>query len=66
MPYQPKMLIADDNRSIRLMLETGLMRNAFGDSCTRSCRVGSFISDWYYRLSNLSMELPRLGNWRMP
>jgi hypothetical protein len=66
MPYQPKMLIADDNRSIRLMLETGVIRNAFGDSCTRPCRVSSFISNWYYRLSNLGMELPRLGNRRTP
>jgi DNA-binding NtrC family response regulator len=29
MPYQPKILVADDERSIRLMLETGLTLNGF-------------------------------------
>jgi len=38
MPYQPKILIADDERSIRLMLETGLTLNGFRVTSARTGR----------------------------
>jgi DNA-binding NtrC family response regulator len=38
MPYQPKILIADDERSIRLMLETGLTLNGFLVTTARTGR----------------------------
>ena len=38
MPYQPKILIADDERSIRLMLETGLTLNGFRVTSVRTGR----------------------------
>ena len=38
MSYQPKILVADDDRSIRLMLETGLTLNGFRVSSVRSGR----------------------------
>jgi DNA-binding NtrC family response regulator len=38
MPYQPKILVADDERSIRLMLETGLMLNGFRVTGVRTGR----------------------------
>ena len=38
MSYQPKILIADDDRSIRLMLETALTRNGFSVTSTRTGR----------------------------
>ena len=38
MPYQPKILVADDERSIRLMLETGLALNGFRVTSVRTGR----------------------------
>jgi DNA-binding NtrC family response regulator len=38
MPYQPKILVADDERSIRLMLETGLTLNGFRVTCVPTGR----------------------------
>jgi DNA-binding NtrC family response regulator len=38
MPYQPKILVADDERSIRLMLETGLALNGFRVTTVRTGR----------------------------
>jgi len=38
MPYQPKVLIADDEPSIRLMLETGLSLNGFRVTSVRTGR----------------------------
>jgi DNA-binding NtrC family response regulator len=38
MPYQPKILVADDERSIRLMLETGLTLNGFRVTAVRTGR----------------------------
>ncbi len=38
MPYQPKILVADDERSIRLMLETGLTLNGFRVTSVRTGR----------------------------
>jgi DNA-binding NtrC family response regulator len=38
MSYQPKILIADDDRSIRLMLETGLTLNGFRVNSVRTGR----------------------------
>jgi DNA-binding NtrC family response regulator len=38
MPYQPKILVADDERSIRLMLETGLALNGFRVTSARTGR----------------------------
>src|ERR1035441_1633912 len=38
MAYQPKILIANDDRSIRLMLETGLTLNGFKVTSARSGR----------------------------
>lgn len=38
MPYQPRILIADDERSIRLMLETGLTLNGFRVTSARTGR----------------------------
>src|SRR5271165_2114286 len=38
MLYQPKILVADDERSIRLMLETGLTLNGFRVTSVRTGR----------------------------
>lgn len=38
MPYQPKILVADDDRAIRMMLETGLMLNGFRVTSVRTGR----------------------------
>ena len=38
MPYQPNILVADDERSIRLMLETGLTLNGFRVTAVRTGR----------------------------
>src|SRR5579863_5152279 len=38
MPHQPKILVADDDRAIRMMLETGLTLNGFRVSTVRTGR----------------------------
>lgn len=38
MPYQPKILVADDERPIRMLLETGLTLNGFRVTCVRTGR----------------------------
>lgn len=38
MPYQPKILVADDDRPIRMMLETGLTLNGFRVTSVRTGR----------------------------
>lgn len=44
MPYQPKILVADDDRAIRMMLETGLTLNGFRVSSVRTGQEAQLVA----------------------